>query len=96
MMTEAQKKMIAKMCDLGAGYTEVAKQLDLPVGTIKTYCRRNGLTSDRRDTQLQKKSRNARKNDLIDVENRGNSTATIFIPFARRWLMTAWKVPAPC
>ena len=42
MMTEAQKKMIAKMRDLGAGYTEVAKQLDLPVGTIKTYCRRNG------------------------------------------------------
>ena len=76
MMTEAQKKMIAKMRDLGAGYTEVAKQLDLPVGTIKTYCRRNGLTGDRRDTQLQKKSRNARKNGLIDVENRGNSTAT--------------------
>ena len=76
MMTEAQKKMIAKMRDLGAGYTEVAKRLDLPVGTIKTYCRRNGLTGDRRDTQLQKKSRNARKNDLIDVENRGNSTVT--------------------
>ena len=76
MMTEAQKKMIAKMRDLGAGYTEVAKQLDLPVGTIKTYCRRNGLTGDRRDSQLKKKSRNTRKNDLIDVENRGNSTAT--------------------
>jgi hypothetical protein len=76
MMTEAQKKMIAKMRGLGAGYTEVAKQLDLPVGTIKTYCRRNGLTGDRRDTQHQKKPRNTRENDLIDVENRGNSTAT--------------------
>ena len=77
MMTEAQKKMIAKMRGLGAGYTEVAKQLDLPVGTIKTYCRRNGLTGDRRDTQHQKKPRNTRENDLIDVENRGNSTARI-------------------
>ena len=76
MMTDAQKKMIAKMRGLGAGYTEVAKQLDLPVGTIKTYCRRNGLTGDRRDTQRQKKSRNTQKNDLIDVGNRGNSTAT--------------------
>ena len=76
MMTDAQKKKIAKMRGLGAGYTEVEKQLDLTVGTIKTYCRRNGLTGDRRDTQLQKKSRNTRKNDLIDVENRGNSTAT--------------------
>ena len=76
MMTDAQKKMIAKMRGLGAGYTEVAKQLNLPVGTIKTYCRRNGLTGDRRDTQLKKKSRNTRENDLIDVENRGNSTAT--------------------
>ncbi len=66
MMTDAQKKMIAKMRGLGAGYTEVAKQLDLPVGTIKTYCRRNGLTGDRRDTQLKKKSKNTRENDLID------------------------------
>ena len=69
MMTDAQKKMIAGMRGLGAGYTEVAKQLDLPVGTIKTYCRRNGLTGDPRDTQLKKKSRNTQKNDLIDIGN---------------------------
>lgn len=74
MMTDAQKRMIAKMRGLGAGYTEVAKQLDLPVGTIKTYCRRNNLTGDRRDTQSKKKSKNPRGNDLIDAENRDNST----------------------
>ena len=74
MMTDAQKKMIAKMRGLGAGYTEVAKQLDLPVGTIKTYCRRNNLTGDRRDTQPKKKSKKPGINDLIDAEKRGNST----------------------
>ena len=74
MMTDAQKKMIAKMRGLGAGYTEVAKQLDLPVGTIKTYCRRNNLTGDRRDTQFKKKSKKPVINDLIDAEKRGNST----------------------
>lgn len=75
MMDDAQKKKIQKLRNNGAGYSEIAKVMGLPVNTVKTFCRRNGLTGDRRETQLPKRSRNNRKYYLIDAEDRGNSTS---------------------
>ena len=65
MMNAEQKERIAKLRDNGAGYTEIANATGLPVNTIKTFCRRNGLTGDRRDVQTKKKSKESRTIDLL-------------------------------
>ena len=74
MMNAEQKEWIAKLRDNGAGYTEIANALGLPVNTVKTFCRRNGLTGDRRDMYPKKKSNSSRTIDLLYRKNRGNTT----------------------
>ena len=74
MMNAEQKERIARLRDNGAGYTEIANALGLPVNTVKTFCRRNGLTGDRRDMQPKKKSKGSRTIDLLYRKTRGNTT----------------------
>ncbi len=42
-MTELQKNKIRKMRLDGLGYKHIASKLVLPLSTVKSYCRRNGL-----------------------------------------------------
>ena len=43
-MTDLQKKQIAAMRNHKATYAEISEALGIPVGTIKNYCYRYGLT----------------------------------------------------
>lgn len=43
-MTDLQKKQIAAMRKQKATYAEISEALGIPVGTIKNYCYRYGLT----------------------------------------------------
>lgn len=45
-MTDLQKKQIVAMRKDNATYAAISEALGIPVGTIKTFCRRNGMTSD--------------------------------------------------
>lgn len=76
MMSNEQKEQITKLRDNGAGYTEIANAIGLPVNTVKSFCRRNGLTGDRRDMYPKKKSGSSRTVDLLYSENRGNTTVS--------------------
>lgn len=45
-MNTAQKQAIHEMRHQQLGYTQIAKELDLSVNTVKSYCFRNGLSTD--------------------------------------------------
>ena len=42
-MTTDEKQMILKLRGEGLGYKSIANTLKMPLGTIKTFCRRNGI-----------------------------------------------------
>ena len=44
-MLREQKENILQMRADGQGYAKIAEALVLPVNTVKSYCRRNGLTN---------------------------------------------------
>ena len=75
-MTENQKKRIAKLRQQGFGYAAIVSELRMPVGTVKTFCRRNGLQAGdlTSDTQPENISASLPEIDLISAESRGNST----------------------
>ncbi len=75
-MTENQKKRITKLRQQGFGYAAIASELRMPVGTVKTFCRRNGLQAGdlTSDTQPENISASSPEIDLISAESRGNST----------------------
>ena len=75
-MTDYQKKRITLMRKQNVGYATIAKELRLTLGTVKQFCRRNGLQSDdlETDTQTENIAETRPVNDLISVESRGNST----------------------
>lgn len=79
MMNAAQKERIAAMRQSGSGYNEIARVMKLPLNTVKTFCRRNDLTGDRRSTQLENIAGSSPEIDLISTESRGN-TATVKQP----------------
>ena len=76
MMNAAQKEKIIAMRQNGAGYNEIARVMNLPLNTVKTFCRRNSLTGDRRGTQPENISETEAHTGLLSAENRGNSTTT--------------------
>lgn len=63
-MDAATKSKIKYMRQAGQGYAAIARVLDVPVNTVKTYCRRAGLT----DSQG---SKNYPDVDLKSVPDRG-------------------------
>ena len=51
-MTNEQKLQIAAYRKTGMGYKQIAKELDLSVNSVKSYCRRNGLSSEALEQSL--------------------------------------------
>ena len=45
-MTNDEKNRIAELRRSGMGYLKIAQALDLNVNSVKTFCRRNGLTGE--------------------------------------------------
>lgn len=45
-MTDNQKIQITKLRIAGEGYGKIAKKLDIPLNTVKSFCRRNDISSD--------------------------------------------------
>jgi len=43
-MTQTEKNTITRMRGDGAGYARIAQELGININTVKTFCRRNGLT----------------------------------------------------
>ena len=43
-MNETQKAKITELRNNGLSYTEIGKVLDIPRETVKSHCRRNGLS----------------------------------------------------
>ena len=43
-LTEIQKTEIKRLRNDGLGYMRIAEMTAMPVGTVRTFCRRNGLT----------------------------------------------------
>ena len=72
-MTDYKKKRIPLMQKQNAGYAMIAKEL---LGSVKQFCRRNGLQSGDLEagTQPEKVSETTPAVDLISTENSGNST----------------------
>jgi hypothetical protein len=42
-MTKLEKQTITRMRESGKTYIAIAESLDLPVNTVKSFCRRNGV-----------------------------------------------------
>ena len=42
-MTELQKSRIRSLREQGTGFAEIARQMDIPRETVKSFCRRNGV-----------------------------------------------------
>lgn len=45
-MTDNQKAQIKKLRAAGNGYGTIAKKLDLPINTVKSFCRRNSVNEN--------------------------------------------------
>lgn len=43
-MTDNQKQSIKEMRGSGLGYKKIARTLDLPLGTVQSFCRRENIT----------------------------------------------------
>ena len=75
-MTDYQKKRITLMRKQHIGYATIASKLKLSLGSVKQFCRRNGLQSADlvHDTQPENISVLPPAVSLINAENRGNSS----------------------
>lgn len=51
-MTNEQKLRITACRKAGVGYKQIAKELDLSANTVKSYCRRNGLSNEALEQRL--------------------------------------------
>ena len=51
-MTNEQRLRIAAYRKTGMGYKQIAKELDLSANSVKSYCRRNGLSSEALEQSL--------------------------------------------
>ena len=43
-MTDNQKQSIKEMRGAGIGYKKISQALDLPLGTVQSFCRRENIT----------------------------------------------------
>ena len=70
-MTQQEKQRIAVLRSSGMSYGVIATELEIPVNSVKTFCRRNHLGGVRGIENLSGESGDI---DLIKPESRGNST----------------------
>ena len=75
-MTANQKRRITLMRQNHVGYAAIANELKLPLSTVKSFCRRNGLQASdlASDTQPENIAEASPDIDLISAGSRGNST----------------------
>ncbi len=45
-MTHEEKRLIGQMRAAGQSYIRIAKELDISINSVKSYCRRHGLGAD--------------------------------------------------
>lgn len=69
-MTDHEKQRIAIMRSQGESYNSIAAALNIPVNSVKSFCRRSHLTGNRTEETISVVSP---ENDLIDGGNRGNT-----------------------
>ena len=60
-MQEVEKGKILELWKQGFGSSRIAKPLGLNTNTVKTFCRRNGLTGDRTHIPTLKKGKETEK-----------------------------------
>ena len=75
-MTANQERRITLMRQNHVGYAAIAKELKLPLSTVKAFCRRNGLQASDLvgDTQPENIAETSPDIDLISAGSRGNTT----------------------
>ena len=88
-MNDSQRCEIQRLRGEGVGYTAIAQALSLPVNTVKTYCKRNGLGG----TRAIKEPHNITF-DVTDTENKGGRTGRInLLSGANRVINTNAETP---
>ena len=45
-MTDEQKRQVVSLRQEGSGYTSIANKLGISRDTVKSFCRRNGLSGE--------------------------------------------------
>ena len=70
-MTAQEKTTIMRLRKKGTGYSDIAKQLNLSLNSVKSFCRRNSLMGMRQSRGL---SKTDRTNNLILCKTSGNHT----------------------
>lgn len=48
-MNQDEKARVRELREEGLSYTEIAKRMDISKNTIKSFCRRNGITETKKD-----------------------------------------------
>lgn len=86
-MTDREKQRVAILRSQGESYNAIAVALNVSVNSVKTFCRRSHLTGTRATETISEVSPS---NDLIDVENRGNTVNAETLTYAEKA-----GVPAP-
>lgn len=74
-MTKQQRDTVTEMRAQNLGYGQIAVNLDVSINTIKSFCRRNGLSGAHQgtDTQPEELSEKPGETGLIDRGSRGYS-----------------------
>ena len=75
-MTDLEQRRIVVLRSEGKSYNAISRELKLSVNTVKTFCRRNRLSGDKRpvDTQHGNVSVTSHSDGLLYGRDRGNST----------------------
>ena len=85
-MTDLEQRRIVVLRSEGKSYNAISRELNLPVNTVKTFCRRNRLGGSRAQAQI---SETTSKVDLISTNDRGNSSVEPEKAAVRK---NTWKV----
>lgn len=74
-MTDLQKQRVQSLRKSGVGYAAIASELQLPLGTVKAFCRREKLQNSDLMALFQGKetSESSAEMNLLYSENRGNT-----------------------
>lgn len=51
-MNQDEKARIIELREEGLSYTEIAKRMDISKNTIKSFCRRNGITETKKIREI--------------------------------------------
>lgn len=77
-MTDFQRQRVQSLRKSGIGYAAIASELQLPLGTVKAFCRREKLQNSDLMALFQGKetSESSAEMNLLYSENRGNTVVS--------------------